>query len=437
MRGQGSTEPDISAGENTERAFVQELCHWFRESATAWVGTAAELLSELKGRADGLGGECWFQDALAVCDHLERNTELLRSYGFEVHIYQQDNGPRLISIRPLEERVGVETQESQSNSLGIGDADADEKVFAREVMNADHEPGRQQAEGDSGAADQALGESADLHFDATASNVQSNNNDHQQQEPISPSSNLTESSDWHDIRTSLSGFETGNTVPTGIAYRMTITGIVILCFVGVLLLFAWLRPGSFPIALSAHGAEQSNSAAQRSRTQESDTPKISHGDFVASDNGAGNTAAFVPVGVPQLLDQSRLGDADSQYLLGMSYETGNGVEEDFVNAYAWYVIADASGNPRGKDAAKQLAGKLSASDIASVRLKLGSIYASGAYVPRDYNKAYVWFSLAAAGGDPAGEREKSRLAQKMTEQEIAEGNNRVSDWLRKHEKQVR
>jgi TPR repeat protein len=70
-------------------------------------------------------------------------------------------------------------------------------------------------------------------------------------------------------------------------------------------------------------------------------------------------------------------------------------------------------------------------------LKLGSIYASGAYVPRDYNKAYVWFSLAAAAGDPAGEREKSLLAQKMTAQEIAEANNRASDWLRKHEKQAR
>ncbi|MCU1311906.1 MAG: hypothetical protein JWO20_3031, partial [Candidatus Angelobacter sp.] len=345
MRGQGSTEPDISAGENTERAFVQQLYLWFRDSASAWVGTAAELLSELKGRADGLEGERWPENAVAVCSQLERYTELLRSYGLEVHILQQDNGPRLISIRQLKETAVVDTQEGQPNSSRIGDAD--EKVVADEVMNADrNEPGWQQAEEHSGIEEQALGDSADLHLEstpaestpanvnATPSDLRANSDHHQRQQPISPSPDFADPSDWHDIRTSLSGFDTGNTVPSGIGHRMIIAGIVILSVVGVLLLFAWIWPETFPIALFANSTAQSNSALQRSRTQESDAPKISHGELVASNGGAGNKAAMVPEGVPQLLQNSRAGDADAQYLLGRAYEIGAGVEQDFVNAYA-------------------------------------------------------------------------------------------------------
>ncbi|MCU1307391.1 MAG: hypothetical protein JWN45_2086, partial [Acidobacteriaceae bacterium] len=282
MRGQASTEPDVSVGENTERAFVQQLYLWFRDSASAWVGTAAELLSELKGRADGPEGECWPENAPAICSELERNTELLRSYGLEVHIFQQDNGPRLISIRQLKETAVVDTQEGQPNSSRIGDAD--EKVVADEVMNADrNEPGwQQQAEEHSGTEEQALGDSADLRFEstpgestpanvnATPPGVRANSDHHPQQQSISISPDLSESSDWHDIRTSLSGFDTGNTVSTGIAHRMIITGIVILCVVGVLFFCAWIWPGSFPIELFGDGTAQSNPALQRSRTQESD-----------------------------------------------------------------------------------------------------------------------------------------------------------------------
>jgi hypothetical protein len=389
MRGQGSTEPDISAGENTERAFVQALYLWFRDSATAWVGTAGELLSELKARGGALDRDGCPEDARAVCSRLESNTELLRSYGLKVHVSQQDNGLRLISIRQLEERAGIEDQESH-----VQDQESPSNSPIMEDTGADV-------------------------------------------------------AGWHNIRTSLTGFDTANTVPTGIAHRMILTGIVILAVVGVLLLIAWNWPGSFPVALFADSTARSRSAlisrpgedqattTQGPQAQQSDTPRVSHGAFVAANDGAGDKAAMIPEGVPQLLEQSRAGEADAQYLLGRAYEIGAEVEQDLVNAYVWYVIADASGNPGGKDAARQLAARLSPSDIASVRLKLGSIYASGAYVPRDYTKAYVWFSLAASAGDPAGEREKSRLAQKMTEREIAAANNRASDWLKRHEKQVR
>src|SRR5882757_118111 len=116
MRGYGSTEPEIFASENIERSFAQDLYLWFRDNASAWVGTAAELFAELR---TGLKGECWPENPQALCRQLEGNTELLRSYGLEISIYQQDNGPRLISIRPLGETPGLATQEFQSDSPHI------------------------------------------------------------------------------------------------------------------------------------------------------------------------------------------------------------------------------------------------------------------------------------------------------------------------------
>jgi TPR repeat protein len=79
-----------------------------------------------------------------------------------------------------------------------------------------------------------------------------------------------------------------------------------------------------------------------------------------------------------------------------------------------------------------VAAKLPPGGIASVRSKLGQMYANGFGVPKDYTKAYTWFSLASAAGDQRSDREKELLAQKMTEQEIAEGSGRASDWLKKH-----
>jgi TPR repeat protein len=397
MKAQGSTEPDIFSGENAERSFVECLYLWFRGGASAWLGTAAELLDELKARSVGLEHECWPENSQLLCGHIERNAELLRSYGLEVHIHQQDNGPRLISIRPWSRTPGLRNQDNADLSTEPGDKD--EKAPAVNSTN-DIEPLE--------AEDQAPSESADSELNATPAALASE----QQREP---SADVSDPSDWHDIRNSLSGFDTVNSDSSGgIGYRIVITCIVILAVLVLLVLFAWLWP----------------------KDQKSEIPNISHADF-APDNGPGEAAARTPVGVPHLLEQSRLGDADAQYLLGLSYETGNGVAQDFVNAYVWYVIADASGNPKGKDAAKKLTPKLGPSEIARVRSRLGFIYASGVYVPKDQIKGYVWYSLAVAAGDPQSERERKMLSQQMTEEQIAEANNRIADWLKKHEKQVR
>jgi len=54
---------------------------------------------------------------------------------------------------------------------------------------------------------------------------------------------------------------------------------------------------------------------------------------------------------------------------------------------------------------------------------LGSIYAEGLGVPRDYVRAYAWFSLAMLAGDQRAESNRAIAARNMTPAEIAEAEH--------------
>lgn len=62
------------------------------------------------------------------------------------------------------------------------------------------------------------------------------------------------------------------------------------------------------------------------------------------------------------------------------------------------------------------------------QLNLGTLYAMGQGVPEDKVRAYLWFSLAAAGGDPAAPNYRNRVAQEMTPAEIAEAQKLAREW---------
>ena len=52
--------------------------------------------------------------------------------------------------------------------------------------------------------------------------------------------------------------------------------------------------------------------------------------------------------------------------------------------------------------------------------ELGEMYADGDGVPENYIQAYAWFSIAAANGWSSSKNEKARLTRKMTSAEISE-----------------
>jgi TPR repeat protein len=104
-----------------------------------------------------------------------------------------------------------------------------------------------------------------------------------------------------------------------------------------------------------------------------------------------------------------LGDAEAQYRFGEMHRRGQGVPKSFVKALEWYRRAADQGQPRGQH-------------------YLGFGYLYGQNLPQDPVLAYMWFSLAAAGGIESDNNVLDQLATKMTPEQIAEAQRLAREW---------
>ncbi len=111
------------------------------------------------------------------------------------------------------------------------------------------------------------------------------------------------------------------------------------------------------------------------------------------------------------------GLASAQWVLGVSYETGQGVPHDDAEAVKWYRKAADQG-------------------FANAMLNLGFMYVSGRGVPQNSLQAHVWFNLAAARLPDNEERKlavesRDMVAAKLTPTQIAEAQRLAREWTQK------
>jgi uncharacterized protein len=106
----------------------------------------------------------------------------------------------------------------------------------------------------------------------------------------------------------------------------------------------------------------------------------------------------------------------AQALLGSMYALGEGVPKNYAAALTWYRAAAARGN-------------------ADAQFGLGGMYYLGDGVAPDYVQAHKWFSLAASR--PHGEGRflryfartyRDRVAEQMTPEQIAEAKKLARGW---------
>ena len=107
------------------------------------------------------------------------------------------------------------------------------------------------------------------------------------------------------------------------------------------------------------------------------------------------------------------GDAEAQYNLGVAYDTGEGVPQDYAEAVRWYRLAADQG-------------------YAPAQYNLGISYATSEGVPLDWVAAHMWLSLAAA---QASAEDRDRFAKardaaaaEMTSKQIAEAQRLAREW---------
>ena len=84
--------------------------------------------------------------------------------------------------------------------------------------------------------------------------------------------------------------------------------------------------------------------------------------------------------IPKLLILAQKGEAKAQYHLGVLFNDGKGVPQDFVQAAKWYTQAASQGHIKAQ-------------------LYLGLLYQKGQGVEQDYRQAALYYLKAASGGD--------------------------------------
>ena len=139
-----------------------------------------------------------------------------------------------------------------------------------------------------------------------------------------------------------------------------------------------------------------------------------------------------------LVKKAEQGDVGAQHFLGLSYDLGRGVPQDYKQAVYWYTKAAEQG-----DASAQVClGVMYAQGLgvlqdykqavywytkaaeqgkASAQYMLGFRYCEGQGVLQDYAKAYAWWNLAASQGYKDARKNRDIILGKMSPGQIEEG----------------
>jgi len=103
------------------------------------------------------------------------------------------------------------------------------------------------------------------------------------------------------------------------------------------------------------------------------------------------------------------GSRDAQYNVGLAYEGGKGVPQNYAEAAKWILRAANQGQIEAQH-------------------DLGAMYGRGEGVKRDYIQAYKWMSICAAKGNGGCASQRDLLAQKLKGAKLADAQRLAAEW---------
>ena len=106
------------------------------------------------------------------------------------------------------------------------------------------------------------------------------------------------------------------------------------------------------------------------------------------------------------------GHSESQFVLGLLYRNGKGVEKDFSKAIKWYLLAAENGH-------------------AKAQAKLGYMYVNGEGVNKNYVRAYMWGRLSEINENREGSELKRIMTIELTAAKIEEAERLVRECVKK------
>jgi hypothetical protein len=146
-----------------------------------------------------------------------------------------------------------------------------------------------------------------------------------------------------------------------------------------------------------------------------------------------------------LIANAERGTAEDQYNLGMRYERGIGVSQNYLEAVRWYRLAAMQGYREGQyklcemsergeglpqdyQEALRWCGLAADQGHGHAMFILGRLYHTAHGVPHDLVRAHMWYNLATAHGYDDGKRWRDRVADEMSPSQVAEAHKLAREW---------
>ena len=104
------------------------------------------------------------------------------------------------------------------------------------------------------------------------------------------------------------------------------------------------------------------------------------------------------------------GRRDAQYNVGLMYELGKGLQQDFGQAAGWYQRSALQGTPEAQYA-------------------LALMYQQGIGTSKDLISAYKWFALASTASYKASAANRALVARRMSNRDIETAQNLAQQCL--------
>lgn len=149
--------------------------------------------------------------------------------------------------------------------------------------------------------------------------------------------------------------------------------------------------------------------------------------------------------IDDLVSRAELGTAEDKYNLGVRYEGGMVVAQDYQEAVRWYRQAAMEGYseaqyklcelsdrgqgvPQDYQEAMRWCGLAADQGHGRAMFALGVHYHAPRGVPRDLVRAHMWYNLAAAYGYDSGKKWRDRLVDDMTPAQVTEAQKLAREW---------
>ncbi len=172
------------------------------------------------------------------------------------------------------------------------------------------------------------------------------------------------------------------------------------------------------------------------------------GDF--EDGVAAHDKGDIATAVRLWTSSAEQGNASARFTLGLMYDLGNGVAQDYKTAIKWYTLAAEQRNSsaqfnlgfmyeHGQGVAQDLNTAVKWYTLAaeqgnaSAQNNLGSNYYHGKGEPKDFVKAYMWYNIAAIDGKSINaSSNRDIVAEEMTPPQIKKAQDATNRCIKQN-----